>query len=855
MKTQFWKKNNEYFITSAILLALVFGFFAIFSVFPFGPNTIAHYDMSAQTVPLSELVWEYFGGKSSLFYTTTTGMGANIFGYLVYFLLSPFNLLTLIGGKGNAIYMVNIVFAIKLVTIACVICWFLKHYFPNLKKPWVIVFSLLYTFSGYCMMMYTYMSFLDYLILAPLFVHAFNIMKDKGNIWPLSIVLGLGILSCFSLGAFTMLYLMVIFGLYIFTMVEKEQRKKIIINTAVSCIIAIGLTSWLLVPAFIQFLSSSRNMGMAFLNTEFFIGLPSRIITTINEIICCLFAVQYLIRCDKKKPFNKFVLCLVIFITITIISSEVMAAFNGGYTFGYYSRFGFITALLTVSLASKYILTVQDGLPKRGESNAIVVISYLLTIVLAGLFLFCVISTCKTLSVPFANQACDWHQLASYMTILILLLLPIVIITCIKHRLGKHFTILMCACALVLVVGNLFVYFPAGVKTTQPYTDAAILIRNIEQTDRVKMCLSNHVNYSASIIGCSAVDTFSSLVDGKITSVMNKLGYSTTSNALQSFSGTLLGDIYVGNKYVLTDVEQNENYLTLIASENDYYLYENTLVGGKALLLDSLPELTNNQVQNQQAMFTSLGGVGEILELSAVDFELENMEYNEQTEKYERINRSECGYIRFENNCDENHLLYMYMDMTNIKNFIINDYGWKWNAFMQVQRGQNEIKTTNNIPKDCISFYSLDITKLSALSIDTAPVIENRNGFSVDVDVDSDKIVILPYINLGRYSLSINETQAAFRDDFNYFLTFDVHSGVSHIEIEYHEPNTKYLLIGLVVGLVLIGFGILLSKIGMKIHDGVVSIAFKLVVALFVTYFIIYPMIVMFSKCISSLFG
>ena len=125
----FLKKYKDYSITIAIVFAIVLLLYIIWGIFPFGHNSIAHYDMSAQTIPLSELVYDFLQGKSPLFYTTLIGMGANTFGYLAYFILSPFNILALFGGAGNVVCMVNIIMLLKLMLIAYVICWFVKKYF------------------------------------------------------------------------------------------------------------------------------------------------------------------------------------------------------------------------------------------------------------------------------------------------------------------------------------------------------------------------------------------------------------------------------------------------------------------------------------------------------------------------------------------------------------------------------------------------------------------------------------------------------------------------------------------------------------------------------------------------------
>ena len=70
MKTKnFFKTNKEYFITSLIILMVFIALYAVFSAFPFGTNTIAHYDMIAQIIPISETIFDFLKGESPLFYS------------------------------------------------------------------------------------------------------------------------------------------------------------------------------------------------------------------------------------------------------------------------------------------------------------------------------------------------------------------------------------------------------------------------------------------------------------------------------------------------------------------------------------------------------------------------------------------------------------------------------------------------------------------------------------------------------------------------------------------------------------------------------------------------------------------
>jgi len=508
----FLNRNKEFFITSAIVMALVISLYIFEGHFPFGINSIAHYDMAAQTVPISELIYNFFSGESQLFYTTETGLGANTFGYLIYFILSPFNLLTLIGGKGNILYTVNIVFVLKLTVIGCISVWFVKHYFKDLKPISIISISLMYVFCGYMLYNWTYLSFIDNLIYAPLFIYCFDLLKNKNKIMPLSIIIFLMILSCFSLGCFTLLYLMIIFILYIVICTKKEERKSLILKVLCSCLIGIGLSMWLLLPALKQFTYSSRSDSNALFEDNLFTGTSTKIAVIITEFISVIFAVLYLIKCDKKEKFNQFLISVSILTILTAICDEIMLFLNGGSIFGYYSRFGFVGAILTLTLACKY-LSRPNTYEKTNGFN--IFISYLLSTTLILSYLTCIFLTLDNFSTIFATQSIRSMGLIIYFIGLLVLMLPLIYML-ITKIIGKHFNFITLILTICLCFTNLLLHFHNTSFNTSTLNSVSSLTQNIDKDYRVKFYSTSYICCNATTIDLNSINTFSSLADKKI---------------------------------------------------------------------------------------------------------------------------------------------------------------------------------------------------------------------------------------------------------------------------------------------------------------------------------------------------
>ncbi|MBR1984143.1 MAG: YfhO family protein, partial [Clostridia bacterium] len=568
----FLVKNKDYLLIIATIVVIIFSLFIIKGVFPFGRNTIAHYDMIGQTIPLSELIFDWFKGESPLFYSTSIGLGANTFGYLIYFILSPFNLLILLGGSGNLLFSVSIVFLFKLVTIGCFACWFIKKYFKNVGSLLTIAFSVAYTFCGYMLFNYTYLSFIDYLIYAPIFIYTFTLLKDENKIWPMALIVFLMILSCFSLGCFVLIYLAVIFSAYIFIVVKKEDRKNLILKVIASVLIGLALASPILVPAFWQFLSSARNAGISIFNTAFAVGTATKIGVIITDIVALFFGILYFVKCDKKDSFNKFLISVGVLTLITTFSDESLMMFNGGATFGYYSRFGFVGAIYTLSLACLYFDKIYKPAEKNIKQTSAT--NYAIVAIYSVIFVLLVFIFKTNLSNIIRSQKLTREALWEYLPIFVMIVIPFLLILFTKKTTGNQLKIVASIFVILVSFGGGVFHITNNVNGTTVYTQTSQVFEQLDKDYRVKFVADNYIALNATTMGVKSLGTFSSLNDKKFNETLTKLGYFHSTNWVKSIGGTLLSDIFVGNKYIFSQSKMDYNHLNLLEEKDGYYLYE-----------------------------------------------------------------------------------------------------------------------------------------------------------------------------------------------------------------------------------------------------------------------------------------
>lgn len=852
---KFLKNNLEYFISGLIILLIFTIFYALFDVFPFGSNTIAHYDMAAQIIPISELVFDFLNGKSPLFYSTSFLTGANTFGYLIYFILSPFNLLMLAGGEGNLFFSLNIVFVLKLITICCVSIWFLKKYFPNLSPLKILILSLSYTFCGYMLLMYTFLSFLDYLIYAPLLVHFFYKMKETDNFLPLSFIIFFMILTCFSLGSFTLLYLFIIFGTYVFIVTEKDERASLITNTILALVVGISFALPILLPSFITYLSSGRSEVSSIFDPTFVYSMPTKIITAIGEVILCTFAVIYIFKCDKKDKLNRFLLFVEVLTLVTILFDKVLVVLNGGSIFGYFSRFGFVGAFTTLVVSAKYLDNLQ---PVDKTSKLFSIVNYFISIFFCALLFVCVYYTAVPLSQTIAYQTASWSHLFIWFVVMVLLILPLVFSLILKRFIGKNLLVTTFLLTLALITSNTIFFFSGGVLETTPYTTSQNLCSEIQDDARVKFYSSEYYALNQTVYNVASISGFSSLADKESLTTLDLLGYGASSNYSVSFGGTILSDMIVNNKYVVYPSQIDRDYLNFLGSENGLYLYENTLCLDSAFVFHDEITETSDRVLIQQQIFESLGGEGTLLNKADVRLSFENCEI--QGDKIVITNAKDTASIRYGCRINQNELLYLYYKPSDeVSELTIDSCSVTNEGFIELlpkysfipNIAFNTIVITEDIPLKSLEFYTLDYSLLENLNTISSPVTKDYNKITSTISLNENSTIMLPYTNLEGYTLYVNGQEQTFTNDFLSFMTFELSAGTNEIEIVFNNPLHKYILIGFIIGAIFIVIAFIIYHYKEKINKKFILISFSIILGLFLAYFIAYPTTIHLLKLVN----
>ena len=860
---EFFKQKDVYFIiaTFFVLFALVAS--AVTGVFPFGTNTNATYDAWHQVCPLYNLIFDFLEGKASLFYSTSVGGGLNTFGVLTYYVISPFSILFLIFGRGGIYYAYNLVLVLKAITTAVVACYFIRKTFPNINKIYQILFSVLYSVGGYFVMLHTWITWVDFMIYMPLLFLAYKKLLNEEKFLPFSIVMALLIFTCFGIGSFSFIVLFILFVAYNFFCVEKEKQKRTLFLTVVGLLVSIGISLFVLVPSFMQYLGSSRTGGFfeqLFSKPVFNIHMPDKFSTIVGDGILLFFAILYLIKCDKKIPKNKFIIFAFVLLISPSIIDEINILLNMGSYNGYPFRMGFVYSFLVFYMALSLISDKWEEYSNKTESNKKFVIDFS---IIGGIFV-CVLALVFFMLGPIisgflANQQTSWGVFLCYFLIVLLVVFPlaIVLLNTRNGNLSKRFLTIVFIVATLLQTTLNFGFSAYGDTSDfkiVPTLSQMIKDNNISSETMIKNASKILTRNSHLDIGLKSYSIFSSSTDRRLSDMKKDFCYIVNGTGVSSYGGTILGDALFGYEYFITDKIQNRPYLTLVDSYTEdglsCYLYKNNLVlnGGYVVDKNFSYEKNDDYVITTNNIYKNLGGVGELIkEYPFADNENLNITYTninpvENDDKYtlDVVDGNKEGFMTISYTATEDNILYLFTnnkdvnkiytltDRIEVEGFRTVSYSLECclNDLGFVQAGETisvdlrviEDVTFSKTGENALSFAVLNyqnaenlLNIMIASSQNNIDVVTNKNGFTITTtQLDNKKIVFLhPFSE--NYLCTLNGQNVDIKN-FNGAIEIDLTSGENKIELAYKNPYTKLMLLCLGIGAVMVVGIILVMK-------------------------------------------
>ncbi len=245
------KRVVLYILSFFIPIVVIIGVFIERKVYPFGVNTYLPVDAYGQYVPFLQYFRELFLGNSSMIYSLSKSLGGEMYGLFAYYLMSPYNFITLLFSKENVTLAYEIILVLK--TASCGVTFI---YYLNRKRKVKfsnLAFSVMYSLSTYVITYGFNIMWLDGVILLPLVIAGIEdiVKNNKFMLYTISLILTL--ITNYYIGFMVCVFSAIYFIYFLLRGKLKSVKnvsKKVGIFAFCS-ICAVLITGALLIPVFV----------------------------------------------------------------------------------------------------------------------------------------------------------------------------------------------------------------------------------------------------------------------------------------------------------------------------------------------------------------------------------------------------------------------------------------------------------------------------------------------------------------------------------------------------------------------------------------------------------------------------
>ncbi|WP_082231122.1 YfhO family protein [Schleiferilactobacillus harbinensis] len=244
-------------------------------------------DLSQQYVSFFQYyrhVWA--GATDQIGYSFANGLGGSMAGNWAYYLLSPFNLLTLLFPASQIPLALYVLVWLKISCAAAAMSFMLRKVEPTLERTINLALAISYAMMGYAIVYQMNLMWLDGVILLPLLVWALRRLLDQRSYVPYTLLLALAVISNYYI-AYMLAAFLVLYCLYMVIMSWADWRKagKQIVRFVWGSLLGGLLSMVVVVPTLLDLLAGKGTQatphlplimqGWTLVPTKLILGSPS----------------------------------------------------------------------------------------------------------------------------------------------------------------------------------------------------------------------------------------------------------------------------------------------------------------------------------------------------------------------------------------------------------------------------------------------------------------------------------------------------------------------------------------------------------------------------------------------------
>lgn len=776
-------KDKIKFIIPILIVVLILGtVFYLEGLYPFGDNSIVQVDADYQFIPVMYRIWDFLHGKVGLIYDDI-GLGNNTYISMIIqgSLFSPINLLLYLTSRSNIINFFNIFVIVKICLLSLTTYIFINYKF-KISEFYKILFSVLYALSGWVMLNYFNIMWLDSVILFPLIVMFTDKLIIEKKVLGYIITLSLSLAISYYISYFILIFILfyTFFNLYLFN--DKEDNKQIIYHLGLSTIIAILLSGFSLFPALYQTLISSRiessstaNILDCFLNKSLYLmGSPLFIVLFIKLLL------KY--KREEKKIFFLSVLLLLFVIGLFIEPINLSIHMGSHWSFPY--RYSFITIFMLMISSLFYIKRFNIN----GKNEWYWIITCIIILIIGLYFNSQYLNSIidSQIVLDFDDQDVYNHILVIFLISLVLSYLAINF----KNKYIRYVAITGSSLFMIFVYASWTMYYSDGYFLTKNSVKINEMM-DLPRDGRYKM---NYTVYTPSygfIYNVSTLDNWLHIIPSSEVDIYRALGYETSDTCIRSYGGTIFSDWFLNFKYIISENRLVDDIYTLVDEYDGYYLYQYNYQSGFGIEFDEFDEIDIDYIRPfylQNYIANSLINK-DIIKID--NYYIEDM--NEYNISYKL---KEKGFLYFyADNAKD------IIDYIRINNSYIYDY-------------ENYIKYLGIYDEDVniyISFKDNVYTDLEFGFIKYSDIINLRNENIIhdnylEVNSNNGEKIVLPINNINGLKVYNNDDMIKTSKLLDNFVVIDLDKGINKIEIKYEMPLFKLGIGCMLIGILLLLF-------------------------------------------------
>ena len=344
-----WVKVLEFSLPAIATILIYLLSMIIKGVAPFGKNSFGYIDYNDGLVPAYTALWDLLHGRANA--TVSWNLGAGGYFYtsaITNSFLSPLCWLIAIFPRESILFSIVFIVIISLALMATTAYICFKKYFPNMNKYVLLLFSLIWTFSGWMLIHYTNIGWLNIMILLPLLLISAKQLVSDGKIFWFVIILTYMLLLSYYITFMVLVGVVVISTLYI--CILAKEKKKVASNLFFATIISILISMFAFIPTCVTSLQAHRfsEPTSSFPTAELYDHFFSKLAILIMHALPVVLFVRLLFTYKKDKKNVLFFMLAFIICSVGLIIEPINKMWHTGSYFCFPFRYSFVIIMLMI---------------------------------------------------------------------------------------------------------------------------------------------------------------------------------------------------------------------------------------------------------------------------------------------------------------------------------------------------------------------------------------------------------------------------------------------------------------------------------------------------------------------------